>query len=350
MKESVSKQIDKGCLYTTDYKVQHYSKDEEINVKLSKIIGEKFVRYRKQWDAVNKFELVTDFPLFLQLDMNQNCNLRCPHCIIGNPELKEKYYSNETLSWDDYKSIVQEGENHGCPSLSPQGNNEPLLIKDLEKYIKFAYDHKFIDIMMNTNALLLSEERAKGLLDSGLTRLRFSLDAATPETYSKVRPGSDYKKVVSNIERFLNLKASGGYALPVVGTSFCKMSVNEQELETFFRQWEDKVDIVTVQTFVPPILDKDFSAYYSKEQFELRKNMMDFRCPQPFQRVTIRNYDITPCCAMFSTRLKIGKVRINSIHEAWNSEKMNRLRELHRNGEYAQNDICRKCVDLIYPA
>ena len=57
--------------YSTDGKVRHLSNEEDINVKLSKIIGPKFVEYRKKWDAVNRMEIVTDFPMFLQLDMNQ---------------------------------------------------------------------------------------------------------------------------------------------------------------------------------------------------------------------------------------------------------------------------------------
>lgn len=341
--------MSEAYLYTTDSKVQHYSKDEEINAKLSKIIGEKFIRYRQVWDAANRFELVTEFPLFLQLDMNQNCNLRCPHCIIGNQDLKARYYSDKELSWDDYKNIIHEGESYGCPSIAPQGNNEPLLIKDLEKYIKYAHNHGFIDIMMNTNAILLTEGRAKRLLDSGLTRIRFSIDATTPETYSKIRIGANYYKVVKNIEYFLNLKNSGGYRLPITGVSFCKMSINEHEIEEFFKRWEDKVDIITVQTFVPPVLEKDFSGYYPTDQFKSAEKMKHFKCPQPFQRVTIRNYDITPCCAMFSTRLKIGNLKENSIYEAWHSKAMNQLREIHRNGEYFKNNLCKKCVDLIYP-
>ena len=78
-----SKEMNEKLVYTTDSKVKHYSRDEELNVKLGRIIGEKFVQYRKLWDAVNRFELQTEFPLFLQLYMNQNCNLRCPHCING---------------------------------------------------------------------------------------------------------------------------------------------------------------------------------------------------------------------------------------------------------------------------
>ena len=104
--------------YTTDGKVQHFSKNQEVNAKLAEIIGEKFIAYRKRWDAANRFELETDFPLFLHLDMNQECNLECPHCIIGHPDLTDEYYSGTRLTWVDYKKVIAKGHDHQCPSLS----------------------------------------------------------------------------------------------------------------------------------------------------------------------------------------------------------------------------------------
>ena len=95
--------IDKS--YTTDGKVVHLSKDEEINVKLGRIIGKKFVDYRKKWDAANRFELVTDFPLFLHLELNQTCNFKCPHCIIGNKEIVKKL----KLPYIPFKVVLAEG-------------------------------------------------------------------------------------------------------------------------------------------------------------------------------------------------------------------------------------------------
>ena len=53
--------------YSTDGKVVHLSTEEDINQKLSKIIGKKFSDYRKSWDEANKFNLITKFPLFLQI-------------------------------------------------------------------------------------------------------------------------------------------------------------------------------------------------------------------------------------------------------------------------------------------
>ncbi len=75
----MSAQTQKKSSYTTDGKVQHFSKNQEVNAKLADVIGEKFLAYRRSWDAANRFELETDFPLFLHLDMNQECNLECPH-------------------------------------------------------------------------------------------------------------------------------------------------------------------------------------------------------------------------------------------------------------------------------
>ena len=133
----MNKKFDKS--YTTDGKVKLLSSEEDINQKLGKIIGSKFIEYRRKWDLANKMELVTDFPLFLHLDMDQVCNYKCSHCIISSPKEVSKYYDGEFLKFKDFKKIIDEGSDHGCPSVEPQGNNEPFIRKDLEKYIYYAH-------------------------------------------------------------------------------------------------------------------------------------------------------------------------------------------------------------------
>ena len=214
--------------YSTDGKVRHLSTEKDINIKLGEIIGKKFVDYRKIWDAATRFEIVTEFPLFLQIDFNQECNYKCPHCIIGHPKEVSKYYEGNYLNFNDYKTIVDQGAEYNCPSLSPQGNNEPFLIKNLHKYIYYAHKKNFIDIMLNCNGSATTPKRSQQILDSGLTRIRFSLDAFTPETYAKVRLGSIHlDRVKKNIETFLELKEKGNYKLPIVGVSFCHLKQNE---------------------------------------------------------------------------------------------------------------------------
>ena len=96
-------------VFTTDNKVKMHSSEAGINDKLSSIIGEKFIEYRKKFDAVNKFELRTEFPLYIQVELNQICNLRCPMCSITIPKAREKYISEERMTWDTYKKIIIAG-------------------------------------------------------------------------------------------------------------------------------------------------------------------------------------------------------------------------------------------------
>ena len=146
-------------------------------------------------------------------------------------------------------------------------------------------------------------------------------------------------------------RLSYNVALSVV--NFLNESYNDIERkkamqkEKFINEWKDVVDIVTIQKFSPPSFEKKFEKYYPKDQYV--EEPVDFNCVQPFHRVVIRNNDITPCCAVYSSELKIGDLKFNSIYDAWHSKEMKKLRALHKKGEYYKNDTCKKCVNSMYP-
>ena len=334
-----------GFVFTTDNKVRMLSSEIEVNDKLSSILGEKFIEYRKKFNAASNFELRTEFPLYMQIELNQICNLRCPMCSITIPKARQKYITEERMNWNTYEKIILEGEKYGCPSMNPQGTNEPLLDPKFEDYIKFASKHGFIDITMNTNATLLSEERSKKLLESGLTRLRFSLDAATKETYEKIRIGAKFEPVMKNIERFLEIKQRDGYKLPIIGVNFCKMKTNEHEVDQFIEMWKDKVDLVAVQNFIAPELESDYTDFIPTDS-EYNENMKkSFRCEQPWQRVYIKsNGEVCPCCVFFNEEVSLGNIQEHTIHELWNGSKMKMLQDLHKDGRYYDNPVCLNCV------
>ncbi len=285
--------MSKTVQWTTDNKVTWYTSEDDINDKMASVLGEKFVEYRKAWNAVSNFETLTNFPLYLQVELNQVCNLKCPMCPLTIPESREKYITDKHISWEMYEKIILEAEKYNCPSLNPQGVNEPLLDQNLEDYIKFAKKHGFIDIMMNTNATLLSEERSKKLVDSGLTRLRFSLDALTKETYEKIRVGANHEKVMRNIDRFIEIRDKNGNKLPFVGVNLVQMKTNEDEVHDFIEYWREKVDFVVIQNFLP----------------------------------------------------SLGNFNEHTLHELWLSEPMNNLRKIHKEGNYSENEWCKKCVN-----
>jgi radical SAM protein with 4Fe4S-binding SPASM domain len=336
--------------YTTDGKVMHYSvTEDDINQKIGRILGNKFINYRKEWDKVNTFKYVTDFPLYIQFDTTQKCNFKCPHCLITDDKNLDKLFSKKTISNKGFERIIDESSEHNCPSISLHGTNEPLLDKKLEDKIEYVKKRGFIDVMVNTNASALVEKRIHKILDSGLTRIRFSIDAATEKTFNKIRVGGNYNKVIRNIEKFVDLKEKLGYKLPVTGVSFCKQKDNEHEEKDFIAKWEHVVDHVSIQKYIPATSDEKYKEFYPKS-ISKESKFTTFRCPQPFQRLVMRNEDITPCCAWYSRELTLGSVNKSTLHQAWNSDRMKYLREIHSKGEWYKDEVCKKCVQLIYPS
>jgi len=65
--------------------------------------------------------------------------------------------------------------------------------------IAYAKRKGLTDVVLNSNANLLDESAAKGLINSGLDALYVGIDAFTPHTYSKLRVGGNFEKTVQNV-------------------------------------------------------------------------------------------------------------------------------------------------------
>lgn len=308
---------------------------------LAEIGGAAFRAYRARWEAVNRFETETEFPLFLHVEPNYVCNFRCPMCTQGVPELKAKFGYDERLTTADVAAILAEGQRWGCPSISFQGDNEPFLIKEIPDWFAMARAAGFLDVMVNTNGSAMTPTLARRIIASGLTRIRFSLDAAVEETYRRIRIGGDYRRVVDNIGMLLQARAAAGSALPKIGVNFVRMAVNAHETAAFIAQWNDRVDFIVFQDFMTPDVEGDYDGLDVADRAAAAG---DFRCAQPWQRLYIRgNGDVTPCCAMFSSYLKLGNIRERSLHALWNDPQAKALRRLHAEGRYRENAVCLKC-------
>ena len=317
-----------------------FKTEADIVEELKEFYGEEFSRYRNEWDKVNNFELETPFPLFVHIEANYHCNFSCVMCTQGSQKLMDKFGYSERLATSDIKNIIEQGKAFGCPSISIQGDNEPFLVKDMPDWFHMAKEAGFQDIMVNTNGSVMTEKLAVRIIESGLTRLRFSLDAITEDVYKQVRVGGDFEKVKKNLSFFLEVRDRLKSPLPKVGVNFVKMAVNAHELEPFTEYWGDKVDYIVVQDYMAP----DIGGEYDALDIEDRAPVQGFRCPQPWQRLYIRgNGDVTPCCAMFGSYLTIGSIHKDSLVDIWNSTEAKELRKLHAEGRYRENPICLKC-------
>jgi radical SAM protein with 4Fe4S-binding SPASM domain len=332
---------------TDETRVSELLAKRDVHEVLADIIGPDFTQYRRTWDAAQRFEIELPYPLHVDLECTFACNLRCPMCImsLSKGELKSWGDQRAKMSLDTAKRLIDEGMREGQASLGLNGTNEPLLTPYLVDIVEYAHQQGMLDIMFNSNGFLLTEELSHRLIDSGLTRIMFSLDAITEETYDKIRVRSDFNRVMKNIETFMRIKREKGAVLPLVRVSFVKMSINEHELNDFISHWSSKVDFLSIQQYGNP-----FQAKEKEAKEELRAQSLDFqfdevfRCPQPWVRAMVRNDGrVVPCCAFLGMKFDMGNIHSGGLKTLWQSDNWRRLRVLHRDGNYREEPICQEC-------
>ena len=80
-------------------------------------------------------------------------------------------------------------------------DGEPLLDKLLFKRIDYIKENlKNSEVGLNSNAMLMDEEKARKICESGLDTISFSVDGASKQTYEYIRVNLNYDVVKKNIE------------------------------------------------------------------------------------------------------------------------------------------------------
>lgn len=320
-----------------DERVRNFSAYEDVDEYLCALLGERFAEYRKKWRQAERELMEFPFPLFLVLETVNTCNYRCIMCFRHTMEKSEPRMMSDKL----FRAVVDEAAKNGCPSLSVNWNNEPLLDPKLVERIAYAKARGFLDIRLNTNASLLTPEVSRGLIEAGLTRLSVSLDAATKETYETVRVGGNWERVQANVQSFLDIRKSMGARLPVLRVTFVRIRENAHEEGAFIAAWKDRAEYVSIQSYVPHVPGDAALTHHPDE----RRHMADVTCSQPFERLVVGvDGEVYPCCSPVGTAIRLGNVGESSLADIWQSAMQKRLRRMMRDRTWAEFDICRQCL------
>jgi MoaA/NifB/PqqE/SkfB family radical SAM enzyme len=289
--------------------------------------------YRRQWTDYPKRGVVPDFPLCLDIETTNVCNLDCVMCPRTVYIARGTYGAIGMMDFDFYCRLIDEGARYGLPSVKLQYLGEPLAHPDVVKQVKYAKDAGVLDVMFNTNATLLTEEKGHALLEAGLDAIFFSVDSIYAEKFNRIRVGADYDKVVGNILRFIEIKNKGAHGKVHTRVSMTVMENDVDELVRFKDFWLQYVDVV------------GFGVYHdvNEDGIESPYNPQ-FTCAQPFQRMFIMWDGVaTPCCVDDHRGYRTGDASNGTLYDIWHGKAYQRMRDAQLTGRYKEIGICRKC-------
>ena len=309
--------------------------------------GKRFIDYRDKYENYlkdEKHKYLPDFPISVILELVNRCDLECTMCYQGFRNDAEK----STLEIKDLRKLFLEFKTSKLDALL-LSTSEPLLYKHFDEILKMAEESQIMDQFLFTNGNLLNSKNSQLILNSSLTRLFVSLDAATDETYDKVRipvnkkilNTNRLKKVEDNVVNFINLRNSLGRKIPLVRVSFVALQKNVHEVDAFIEKWIDIVDSVEIQREN----SIDFYDDLLRKKFDNKKLLLKkYNCNQPWGQVTIHSDGVVgPCCNTVGRNLPVGNILNQSLKDIWQGTKMHEIREGFLNNKPKQ--VCQLCLE-----
>lgn len=298
--------------------------------------GSEYWEYRKQWEGRPQKMDPGDFPVHLDIETTNACNLRCPMCPRTVLELEKKGKVGH-MDFGFYKSLIDQGAENGLCSVKLNYLGEPLVHPDVVKQVGYAKKKGLVEVMFNTNAVSLTEDMSRKLLKAGLDTILFSFDSPYPEKYNKIRVGADFHRVVENIKKFIELRGELGHKHVLARASMVVMDNSKKELEDY-------------RKFVFDELGVDLVMYGALVDYTSKKNLYpefynpEFVCSQPFHRMFVM-WDgiVTPCCEDNQRGYILGNAKKEKLKDIWHNERYKKLRNAHRAGKYYDIGICRRC-------
>ena len=159
----------------------------------------------------------------LQVESAIACNLDCLMCpwreITKNS--KNRGLMSEAV-WAAIRPHL-----HAAKSIDFTGGGEPLLQPKLGKWIAEAHQAG-CETGFLSNALLLKKDRLERILAAGIDWICISMDGATAEMYNKIRVGSDFERVCTNVGNIAELRSG---KTPKTMINFVLMHLNFHQVE-----------------------------------------------------------------------------------------------------------------------
>ncbi len=182
-------------------------------------------------------------PAEISVELSSRCDLRCATCSLAYAEDRGR-----DMDIEQFKRLLEQTAEF-CSSYNLHGIGESLLHPHLVTCIELVKRHRAL-CRITTNGLRLVPALAEEVVRAGMDSVTFSVDAATAETYRRMRRSNKFGRLEENIRGLVGIRARLGRRRPVITAAFVWTNQNWQELPAFV-DWASDVgaDSAYVQSY-----------------------------------------------------------------------------------------------------
>ncbi|TAK35120.1 MAG: radical SAM protein [Chloroflexota bacterium] len=324
------------------------------------------------WEKQRGQTVLRSRPLLIYSESTTRCNARCIMCPRSNGPLPIHDMNMETfrrVAGDVFPTALV---------TFMQGTGEPLISKNFDEMLSVAKSYG-MKVSCHTNGTVMTPDRARKLVASGINVINFSVDAVQEDIFQSIRPGASLRKVLRSIEMLDHARKELHRSNPAIGFAFVAMRRNAEELPKVVElahqvgaRWVMAKGIIPLSqnTFEESLLHepdraravaREAKAMADKYHVSLslgseltdpeaysisRQGAGDGRglCQEPWETVFITaDGSVEPCCILYSGE-PMGNIHEQSFDEIWNNEKYQRLRAMLYAGKMPE--ACKDCPTL----
>lgn len=289
-----------------------------------------YKKYRQNWVELAQRQIVSEYPQLVDLELASVCNLKCPMCYTISPEFREKV-NTKLMDFELFKKVIDEIGGK-VPALRLSLRGEATLHKQFIECIAYAKQSGIKEVSTLTHGGKLTPEFFKKMVDAGIDWITISIDGVG-ETYEKIRKPIKFNEILEIVKNIKKYKDDHGLHRPVLKIQGIWPAIQENP-EQYYDTFAPYADLVAFNPLID-YLSKDDDIVYVDE----------FTCPQQYQRLVIGADGLVMKCSNDEENQEvIGDVNLETVHQVWHGEKMNKVRAMHLQEQgFMQSTVCKKC-------
>jgi radical SAM protein with 4Fe4S-binding SPASM domain len=267
----------------------------------------------------------------LHIEPTNVCNYACIMCPHYKLKRKQGF-----MDFALYEEVIRQALDAGVRVVRLQMYGEPLAHPRIVDMVRHAKE-KGLKVDFTSNAGLMTEDKARALLEAGLDKITFSFEGATKATYERVMRNGNFEAAVKNINGFLRVRDELG-SPAYVAMNTLVMPETAGEVDAAVEMWKDKVDVVNVAGTSDQAGKTEYRWVGEKAK---RKRPP---CYALWNGLAVYwNGDASVCCVDSEGELIVGNVKDAPLKEIWMNKKMQAFRKLHLQRRFDAMPLCAKC-------